>query len=635
MGLFSNLFKKKSADSTSTSISDYSVEADHANDPNMIKVLDEYGREMFITKQQWRDNVLLGNLEKHRNSPDDLYGMLVGALEDGFAADIICYAEHLKRIDLIPARGATILSIVYMEVNRLDDAQRILDEHIAQYGEEGFVLTNLAKVYSRRGDDVHAEAILWHALELDPNQDNGLGWYAAIQRERQGKQAELDGFRRVAALPRSWRARLWLAREALQQNDLIQAKALYQEALAVVEQPIPTDLLMQMSGDLGNSGCLNEIIHLAGPYFDPVYHGLEVGNNLIKANLELGRLQEARLIVNQLYGQQRSDWKQTLSFWDTELAKAETAIRAEETVKEPSLSLFSIESSLWMRAGSPFSALLPAKRSGAIRIAVLGSTALMGNTFEKPALQLSDSTGRLSRSIPLMIAELVHFTTDAVGIALMPWAQGQGFALFGHPYEDAAICEIAGNGDNTPDYVIGLTIDATLPAWRINLHLLRRADAKRLAEISVDADIENLGTSIEALIRKVSKMLVEHAEIHHVSTPAWYQRPAGYYAADYLLRLEQLLCVACQGFDFLEGGGIHGEREMLDGSLRLCVNEPSNCTARMLYAQMLRLMNKVRPEILSGYKDKTAHLQRDYPIEKDIDLLIDKAVKEVFPAQEN
>jgi tetratricopeptide (TPR) repeat protein len=261
-----------------------------ADDPNMVRVFDEYGRELFITKQQWRDNVLLGNLEQARDHPEQLYDILVGAIHDGFSADVIPYAEHLKNIDPSLSQGAIILGIVYMEVNRLDDAQHIFEEFIAQNGENGIALTNLAKVYDHRGDHVRAESTLWHALELDPNQENGLGWYAAIQQERGGETAAFEAYRRAAALPRSWRARLWLAREALQRRDLAAAETLYNEALALADHPIPADLLMQMSGDLGNAGYLADAIRLAGPCFDPVFHGLKVGNNLIKANLDLGRL---------------------------------------------------------------------------------------------------------------------------------------------------------------------------------------------------------------------------------------------------------------------------------------------------------------------------------------------------------
>ncbi len=82
-----------------------SSQADPANDPNTIRVFDGYGREMFITKQQWRDDVLLVNLKKVKADPEQLYGTLVSALQDGFAADIVPYAEHLWRTDSTASRG--------------------------------------------------------------------------------------------------------------------------------------------------------------------------------------------------------------------------------------------------------------------------------------------------------------------------------------------------------------------------------------------------------------------------------------------------------------------------------------------------------------------------------------------------
>ena len=270
---------------------------DPSKDPNMIRVFDEYGRELFITKQQWRDNVLLGNLETSRNDPDQLYTMIVSAIQDGFAADVIPFAEHLQTIDPIASRAAVVLGIVYMETGRLDDAQKVLEEYITQHGEDGIVLTNLAKVYSRRGDQAKAESILWHALELDPNQENGLGWYAVMQKEQKGEGGDLEAYRRAANLPHSWRARLWLAQDAIQHKDLTTAETLYEEALALADRPIPADLLMQMSGDLGNAGYLAEIIRLVSPHFDPGFHGIQVGNNLIKANLDLGRVEVARQVL--------------------------------------------------------------------------------------------------------------------------------------------------------------------------------------------------------------------------------------------------------------------------------------------------------------------------------------------------
>jgi len=218
--------KKEPAATQSTASSSAPVSSPNADPraaPRLIRVFDEFGRELFITKEQWRTSVLPGTLKSNWNSPDQLYGIIVGALKDGFFADIVDAAEHLYRIDPVPARGACMYGIALMKNNRLDEAESVLLSHVQKHGEEGYVLTNLAKVCSARNDSQKAEATLWHALEVDPNQDNGFGWYAAIYRERSGEQAGLEALSRVAALPGSWRAQLWLARAALDAHNLEKA----------------------------------------------------------------------------------------------------------------------------------------------------------------------------------------------------------------------------------------------------------------------------------------------------------------------------------------------------------------------------------------------------------------------------
>ncbi len=74
-----------------------------------------------------------------------------------------------------------------------------------------------------------------------------------------------------------------------------------------------------MSRDLGMHGRLQEVLDLTGPYFIPELHGLEVGNNLIRANMELGHIKRARQILNQLRMHPRPDWKAHLDAFDAEI----------------------------------------------------------------------------------------------------------------------------------------------------------------------------------------------------------------------------------------------------------------------------------------------------------------------------
>jgi hypothetical protein len=57
-----------------------SISSDPVKDPDLIRIFDVYGREMFITRQQWRNNVLPGNIKESWNKPDDLYNLIYSAL---------------------------------------------------------------------------------------------------------------------------------------------------------------------------------------------------------------------------------------------------------------------------------------------------------------------------------------------------------------------------------------------------------------------------------------------------------------------------------------------------------------------------------------------------------------------------
>jgi len=151
MGIFQKIFRRTKGQED---------RIDPVDDPDIIQVYDSYCRPMYVTKSNWKTKVLIPNLEKARNEPDELYNLLISAINDGFAPEILPHAEQ------------------------------VLSDFIAVHGETGIVATNLAKTYSLQGKSEQAEEVLWHALELDPNQDNGLSWYAAIQRDRGGRARE-------------------------------------------------------------------------------------------------------------------------------------------------------------------------------------------------------------------------------------------------------------------------------------------------------------------------------------------------------------------------------------------------------------------------------------------------------------
>jgi tetratricopeptide (TPR) repeat protein len=607
--------------------------ADPSKDPNLIRVYDSYGRELFITKDQWRKNVLPGSLKANWNNPDQLYGVILGALNDGLRADVIAAAEQLFKIDTQPERGSCVWGIVLKEEGRLDEAEQVFLDFIAKHGENGSVLTNLAKVYSRRKDEKKAEEILWHAMEVDPNQDNGLAWYCAIYRERGGEAVWLEAMHRVAALPGSWRAKLWLARTALQSKQLEQAFAYYRECLAHVGNPAPTDLLMQMSGDLGNAGHLPELLHFTEPNFVVEIHGLQVGNNLIKAHLDLGQIEDARRILNQLYSLNRMDWKQTLSFWDTEIAKAKVASKQIDT-NTLNISMLTVEGPVWLKSDSPAASLFPIKASDAMLVSFLGSSAEGGNKAKVSTLQMADAPGRMSRALPLFFAEQVTFGSKARVQTLVPWiANAEGaFVVSGVAWSDEAAAKYSRQSQPPSAYIVTIHLKTQEEQWSVELRLIRAVDGVCLGTLNAAFPSDKPQEAIPGLAQQLLEMLGQYAQIELQNDPKNYEVPLIEQFPYYLLRLEQLMATRCSSMDNAPSCFLSGERDIIDGNIQLCLACKDNVGTRILLARTVLAMKKVRPDILPEYKDKLNRLQTENPLPQSVHQVVQQMFDEVFAA---
>src|SRR5207253_1865495 len=125
-------------------------------------------REMYITRDVWRTQVLLNQLQVDSNDPDKLYSLIVSALQDGFQQDVLDASAQLLRIDHDRERSHALRAIVLMKNGKLDEAEAVLQSYIREDGATGTILTNLAKVYAAKDENERAEQTLWQALVLDP-----------------------------------------------------------------------------------------------------------------------------------------------------------------------------------------------------------------------------------------------------------------------------------------------------------------------------------------------------------------------------------------------------------------------------------------------------------------------------------
>jgi len=406
-----------------------------AKDEPMMRVYDQFGRAVSIGRESWRKDVLLPNLAANRDKPQELYDLVVNALNDGFAADVLDSARFLAANDPQPPRGATVLGITLLQLRDFAGARQVLEQGLVEFPDDPYLLAQLARVFEH-GDPARAEELIWRALALAPNEEFALNWLIAQAHARGGDAAVQAAYARAAQLPGSWRAQLWLARSALDAGDLARATLLYEEALGRAS-PVPGDLLMQLSGDLGNRGHTALLVQLTRPRFDLDAHGLAVGNNLIRAFIELGLLAEARALLEQLYSRQRPDWREHLQYWEQKL---DQQTRYGEVSGPIEIVVMKLEQPVWSRGVLNFESVLPVKSATAPRIHFVcasGEAAADPAADGKVVSQPTNELGRIARALPMFLAEEIYLRTSARAGFLLPWMKQGGFILSAKPWTRA------------------------------------------------------------------------------------------------------------------------------------------------------------------------------------------------------
>lgn len=597
-------------------------------DPDLIQVFDEYGREVFIDKETWRKDMLPANLEKVWSDPDQLYGVIVQSLEDGFSLDVISAAKQLYSIDSESDRAACLLGVVHLENNNLDDAERVLSSHMEAHGEVGYLLTNLAKVYSRRGDDAKAETILWRGLEVDPNQDNGVGWWGTIHHERGGQRAYLASLEKVAAIEGSWRPQIWLARAALEEGGIEQALAYYRAILGQ-QNPPPVDMLMQISGDLGNNGRLAEIISLCAPLYDIKLHGLTVGNNLVKAYLDSGDAESAKKIVQQLYAEKRPDWKASLNYWDNEIELKESNYGPVTSNEKLEVTLVSMGWPVWSHKLKDYKRVMPVKTDTAPSIAFFSASCAYDRVRDSIEVHRPDSQGILSRGIPLYLAEQIQMLTDAKGTTVIPVISGEGgFVLGGVPWEDETV--LSGAEKAGYDYVVNAHLDASGQMWEMKLTILDVKEKYGLKILREGINPEKPTRGVEELSLKVRAAFRQLCNVKTVSSPIRYDLPRGEGLRTYIDMAESSLALSIATCENISPDFLYGTRRTLDLLLELSLQYPEHEVYRLMFIGAMAKNKAYGSDLYAEYQSRAEKLQKEHQIRGVANELAEKTLATLF-----
>lgn len=572
--------------------------------PAAITAYDAFGRQIEVPRSEWEAKILPGNLAEAHDDPDKLYNAMVMALQDGFIEQLAAPSARLLEIDPNRERAHTVRGIVLLKSGDLDGAEEVLSKYLNASGPSGIVLTNLAKVHDAQGRRALAEETLWRAIELDPNQDNGLLWWCTLQRDKRGDEAAFwEAMRRAASLAGSWRPQLWLAREALDKNDLPRARQYYEHVLKVASDE--QEVLMMISGDLGNHRHLEEIIELILPLYDPERHDPWTGMNLLQACLDTNNLAEGETLVHRLFALGNPALKDRLFHYAAEFDKLRASqprqlvepaeqIQVEIVPFDRPIWAYGLRNPVWLFASEVD------RRDDVVLVPLANVT---HNDLRQPTAQREDDLGRLTRSLPLYLMESLYFWTPCRPKMVLPVVRGRGPVVVGAAWTQDQILSFAEGAR----FAVSGTVNRSGDKLRIELSFWDCVLGRVTENLRYAAALERLGETILQAERDLLDHFAE-SEVSTVPCERYYRRPGRQELLPHLTCLGQTLMLSLVDNKVISKDALWGERNILEYCLQHALQTPADQVPKIIFTGALIKSHGYGSPVFSEFKRQALEL---------------------------
>jgi hypothetical protein len=310
--------------------------------------------------------------------------------------------------------------------------------------------------------------------------------------------------------------RLAAARACLEARDLPGALALYEQVLA--EAGERADVLVTISGDLGQHGHVQQIVEFIAPRYDAERHGPATGLNVLQAYLALHNADAAQHVLDLLFSLHRPELAERLQGFSNAIAElleeqqsgllAPPPEGSAAGIVTPRVSLITVSKPIWFYGLEPLAAeILPPKESRLRRIAfaplALPGSVEQGEVPKGPPLEL----GRLARALPCWFAETLyfcpHYAPLAVVALLDDQQNGNQYAFFGVEWAADNIRQLVSATQEGIDFVItgALTEDAgdyelVLRLWEVKKIRERKQFTAHWTSATADAGLTALNAAL-------------------------------------------------------------------------------------------------------------------------------------------
>ena len=561
-----------SASSEENTTTKISSEKSTKENVKMMNIIDQNGRRIQITMDEWREKVLPIALKNHWDNANLLYNDILKAIQNNFINDVKDAAIHLKEIDTIKERGYNTLAILYLKNKEFDKANEVLSEYLVNNPKTGTILTNLAKSYYGQDEKEKAIEILWEGLTINPNQNNGLPWYASICKDREGIDGYIDALRRASEIKGSWLPQFLLARYKLNEKNIESAKELLKIALS--EGHVTQEALLVISGELGAKGYSKELIELVEPVYDFNKNDIRVGLNLLQAYLQNKEIEKGENLLNKLMMLERPDLKNALLKISNNFDKLKIEEKASTPKKDVQINMMVLDNPVWGH-GLKTSKWFINNKEVKGNIAVLPYADETIKEKEIKGYQRDNETSMLSRGIPLYVSEMINYYTDYNNKVVMPFVRDFGPVITNKQYNEAALEDI-GNKINADIVITGSVMNAEI-GYLIKNTIYNMND-KTSKKIEMFIQKDSFGNRFNEMI----KALRSELDGHEQSNNKFYKLAEDKEVLHYLASLGHSLTQTLIQGKFVDKDLLLGERNILNWYLNMVMAYPENEAVKMM-----------------------------------------------------
>lgn len=314
-------------------------------------------------------------------------------------------------------------------------------------------------------------------------------------------------------------AKLKRARERLDAKDLPGAMAIYEEVLVAAGDR--ADVLVVISGDLGSTGHVAEVVELIAPRYDATRHGPATGFNLLQAYIGVRNAPAAQHLLDLLFDLKRPDLEERLFGYSnaiSELMLAETeggpVMAAPQAGTAPAgaakVGVVSISKPVWFYGLEDLAdRILPPKPEGKVRRVAFAQLALPGTRGEtdEAVVRPDNELALLAGAIPAWLAEVFTFSTlyaPYTAVAFVEKPDGTRHPMiFGSEWTTENLRNLVDTTSEGLDYVFTGALkqragdyELLLRVWEVRKFRERKQFLARWTPATVDAELTRLRDAI-------------------------------------------------------------------------------------------------------------------------------------------